>query len=179
MSDEYLVFTIQCDAQRLKNLFRKREDIEAIMKYCGLFQNCSSLTLYNAFKFFVPHVETFIPSLKDEKLTKKDQLNDPVIKIYARLTQSQIEIINSCLQLMQKHLSGCLNHDYDFTYQILNIVFSFVIDRQNEFCNFLEPKGLSNVDPPKVLLPKRMVVKMMICSRRLVGSTDQAYSSGF
>jgi len=149
MSDEYLVFTIQCDVQRLKNLFRKREDIEAIMKYCGLFQNCSSLTLYNAFKFFVPHVETFIPSLKDENMTKKDQLNDPVIKIYARLTQSQIEIINSCLQLMQKHLSGCLNHDYDFTYQILNIVFSFVIDRQNEFCNFLESKGPSNVDPPK------------------------------
>ena len=70
MSDEYLVFTIQCDVQRLRNLFRKREDIEAIVKYCGLFQNCSSLTLYNAFKFFVPHVATFIPSLKQGNLLK-------------------------------------------------------------------------------------------------------------
>ena len=96
--------------------------------------------------------------MKDEKLTKKDQLNDPVIKIYARLTQSQIETINSCLQLMQKHLSGSLNHDNDFTYQILNIVLSFVIDRQNEFCNFLESKGFSNVNQP-LKVPKMVRIK--------------------
>ena len=150
-SDKHLVFTIQAEAKKLKALFRKREDIEAIVKQSGSFQNCSSLTIYECFKFFASHIETFVPPSKNVGHVKTDNLLDPVIKIYLNLHKSQIKHVQDCISKIQMHIAGYLqlHSDEDATYQILEILFNFVTSRRNEFHEYLG-SDLANFRPAKV-----------------------------
>ena len=136
-SETFLVFTIQGETKQLKDLFRKREDIEGILKQNGIFQECSSLALYNAFNFFLPNVETFVPPTRVEKMVEDQFIIDPVIKMYIKLSHSQIKVVQDCIEKIQKYIAVYFSPNEDMTYQMLDILFNFVHDRRTEFYEFL------------------------------------------
>ena len=141
--DTFLVFTIQAKTHQLKDLFRKREDIEGILKQSEIFQDCSSLALYNAFNFFSPNVEKFVPPEREEKMEKESRfVIDPVIKMYVKLNQSQIEVVKDCIEKIQDYTAVHFSANEDMTYQMLDILFNFVHDRRNQFCAFLSSDGI-------------------------------------
>ena len=62
---------------------------------------------------------------------------DPVIKMYIKLSHSQIKVVQDCIEKIQKYIAVYFSPNEDMTYQMLDILFNFVHDRRSQFHEFL------------------------------------------
>ena len=140
MDDSYKTVTLvlQANCMRLKTLFRKKEDIEAILKQSGIQENCGSEAFYHACHFFNAHAQKYIPN--KEKYSKKpiheDPINDPVIKIGMIFPKERFRFVNECLDYMNKYVDNGIAVDKDIPFQVVDILFDYVHGRRVQFCSF-------------------------------------------
>lgn len=128
MSDlkQGLTLTIHAQTSSLKALFRKKEDVEAILKESGTFENCASGAIFKAFQFAFPHLNTF------EFENEKEDNVSPIVRIYLSLYPEQIQKIEDCFSILKSQSNRSLT-----TFDILSALFDFILERRHEFHSFL------------------------------------------
>lgn len=133
MGAEHISFTLQATRIQLKSLFRKKDDVEAILRHVGYpSEGCHSMTIYDALRFYA------CSTMK--KTTNKypvafDNLDLPVVKLHLSLTPGQW---NELKEFLSK-IRGQLNQDGDDLFRIFSNAFDHVLAQKSKFQQFIKP----------------------------------------
>ena len=153
-----LSFTLEADTLELKQLFKKKDTVEGLVKEAGFSHNSTSIAIYECFRFFEKYFENFEAKKETQKIVvEEDIYNHPVIKIYLSLTAVQIEEVQMAINIMKECIRPENDAKKDHTYFVLDTLLDFVLENRMKFNDFIK----SNFSPSKVHIVHGVAIELI------------------